>query len=403
MCTLSRRDYYDDDEYVRPRRQPPKKKKRRRRRKGGKALLFLLLVLLVAGGIFAFLSLTGTIDLSGVSKLFASPTPAPASTQPVSAGQQTNGLTYDEALAAALDDTNLPAITAADQINVEDLEVTPGLNADWTNILLLGGDARDLKTPSRTDTMIICSVNTKTGRIKLSPIMRDTAVKFTNIGENNGTRRINSAYYFGGASLAMQTVNRLLGMNIQKYVYVNFFGFQQIAHAMGGIDMDITQSEMDQINNWVKHQYWLGNKYGIDESNLVEENVLLEEFGSNIHLNGRQTLAYCRIRKIDSDFARVDRQKAVLEKLLKKAKGYSAYELSSLAILSCHHITTNMSLDEMMGLAMIVYNAENLQMDTLRLPLNNTYVQETRNDESMFYDCDWEANAAALHKFIYES
>ena len=85
--------------------------------------------------------------------------------------------------------------------------------------------------------------------MKLTSLMRDMAVEFTELGANNGTYRLNAANYFGGPELTMRTINQLLGMNIEKYVLVNFTGFTQICEALGGIEMDITQEEMEQINH----------------------------------------------------------------------------------------------------------------------------------------------------------
>ena len=386
-----RYDYYEDeDEFdARPRR--------RKKSHAGAAVLAVLLVLVIGAGAFVWLRYGDRLGLR------PAPSANAAQDAQAAAPDSIETRTYDEALEALLqDDPSLPAISASQQVNVTDLKVHEGLSDEWLNILLLGGDSRDLVTPSRTDTMMICSVNTKTGEIRLTSIMRDLAVDLSDIGENSGIRRINSAYYFGGPKLAMRTVNQLLDMNITNYVFVNFFGFQQIAHAMGGIDIDITENEKDQINYWVKHQYWLGNKYGVDESNLTEENVLLDTFGENIHLNGRQTLAYCRIRKIDSDFARSERQRNVLYKLMEKARGYSAYELTGLAVLASQYVSTNMNVNDIVALAMTVVKSDTASTKTLRLPLNGTYSQETRRDESMLYDCNWYQNAQALHRFIYE-
>ena len=384
--------YDEEDDYrERPRR-------RRKKSHAGAVVLAAMLVLVIGAAAFVYLSYGDRLGLRKASGDSAS------SAVPDGNGQDSIEMrSYDAALEALLqDDPSLPAITASQQVNVSDLKVNESLGDEWLNILLLGGDSRDLVTPSRTDTMMICSVNTKTGEIKLTSIMRDLAVDLSDIGENSGIRRINSAYYFGGAKLAMRTINQLLDMNITNYVFVNFFGFQQIAHAMGGIDIDITENEMEQINYWVKHQYWLGNKYGVDESNLTEENVLLDTFGENVHLNGRQTLAYCRIRKIDSDFARSERQRNVLYKLMEKARGYSAYELTGLAMLGSQYVSTNMNINDIVALAMTVIKSDSVGQKTLRLPLNGTYSQETRKDESMLYDCNWYQNAQALHRFIYE-
>lgn len=102
-------------------------------------------------------------------------------------------------------------------------------------------------------------------------------------------------------------------MNIEYYVMVDFTSFSIIAQKLGGIDITISEAEMNEINKNAWQQYKLAYKAGIDESELAETNELLATYGENTHLNGRQTLAFARIRKIDSDFSRAERQRDDVE------------------------------------------------------------------------------------------
>ena len=147
------------------------------------------------------------------------------------------------------EDAALDPLPEDQRVQVDDLSINTTLPEEWLNILLMGSDERTLSESSRTDTMIICSINQSTKEVKLTSIMRDTAVKYDDLGEHNGTYRINAANYFGGPEFAMKTVNECFGMNIQYYAMVNFFGFQRIAEALGGIDVDISEAEMNEINN----------------------------------------------------------------------------------------------------------------------------------------------------------
>ena len=124
------------------------------------------------------------------------------------------------------------SLSAADMAQVTDLKVNTSLPGEWLNVLLLGTDERVLNDSARTDAMMICSINRSTGEVKLSSIMRDLAIEYTDIGKYNGTYRINAANYFGGPNLAMRTVNEKFNMNIQSYVMVNFYGFQRIAEKL---------------------------------------------------------------------------------------------------------------------------------------------------------------------------
>ncbi len=293
------------------------------------------------------------------------------------------------------------SLSAEQMAQVSDLRMNTSLPEEWMNILLLGTDERTLSESARTDSMIICSINRNTGEVKLASIMRDLAIEFTDIGEWNGTYRINAANYFGGPKLAMRTINEKFGMNIQYYVMVNFFGFQKIAQRLGGVEMDITKEEMDKINIMIVQQAKAAYNEGIDESD--QENVYLETYGENTHLNGRQTLAYARIRKLTGgDAMRTERQRKVLQKLMGKLKGLDAIQLATLATEMFGQVKTNLPLDDIVKIALQVTGSGLGDIKSIHLPMNGTYKEETRKEQSMLYDCDFNANAIQLYNFIYE-
>ena len=286
-------------------------------------------------------------------------------------------------------------------VSVSDLSVNTSLSTEWKNILLLGVDQRQQDESCRSDTMIICSINSNTSEVKLTSLMRDVAVEYDDLGANSGTYRLNAANYFGGPQYTMKTINELLGMNIESYVLVNFTGFTQICEALGGIEMDITEDEMNQINRNAYGQYVIAQANGWDESNLEHTNEYLTEYGENVHLNGRQALAYARIRKIDSDWERTNRQRKVLVAMMEQMRGASATELLQAGVTLQQYVETNMTLDEIVATAERVLNSDFGEVETMVLPVTDTYVQETRNGQSMFYDVDWATNSRELQNFIY--
>lgn len=378
------------------RRPQPK----RRKKPNGRfyALIALLVVIIVA--VIAIVAITS--GRKDPTKTVVQPTQAPVVSNS-DADTQTS-TSHADSLAAMLGDQDavVEGLSADQMAVVSDLSINTSLPTDeWINILMLGSDERSLSESARTDSMIICSINKKTGEVKLSSIMRDLAVPLNDIGANSGTYRINAANYFGGERLAMKIVNQCFGMNIENYVRVNFYGFQQVAQALGGIEMDITQEEMNLINERIVEQAKFAYWYGIDESALP--NQFLETYGPNTHLDGRQTLAYARLRKLDGgDFARAERQRNVLTALMNKLKGAGAGELLAVGTSCLQHIRTNMSLDDMLAIATTVCGNGITSVESFRLPINDSYVQETRNEQSMFYDCDWARNASELYNFIYE-
>ena len=127
--------------------------------------------------------------------------------------------------------------------------------------------------------------------MKLTSILRDVAVEFDDIGQYNGTYRLNAANYFGGPQLAMKTINKCFGMNIQYYAMVDFTSFAIIAEKLGGVELTISQEEMEQINLNAKKQAKQAWKAGIDETELAATNVLLGERYKSI---GKEVKAYLR-------------------------------------------------------------------------------------------------------------
>ena len=392
------------------RRPPARKPPRRRRRGGGRAfvLLAVLAVILVAVVLLA---------LKPGSEI-PQPIVTPASTDPVVTvtlapstddGDSDATQTATEppaqytSISQMLGDTSyqVEGLAADQMVHVDDLSIKEGLSEDWLNVLLLGTDERTLQESARTDAMMICSINTRTGQVKLTSIMRDLAVEFTDIGDYNGTYRINAANYFGGPSYAMKTINRLFDMNIQYYVMINFFGFGKIAQQLGGVEVDISEAEMNKINEDIVKQFKMAYKAGVTD--FDPEQRYLEEYGENIHLNGNQTLAYARIRHLEGgDYMRTTRQQIVLKKLLEKAKKMGIIDLTVLAGQMFEQVKTNMSLEDIFTVAAIVLNNGLDDVDTLRLPIAKTYKEEVRNEEGMLYDCDFATNAVKLYNFIYE-
>lgn len=383
--------------------RPPQR--RGRRRVSGRFYIFLAIVALFAVGAGVMIGVFTNRD--GDAKVEPTPTPGNdllAATDQPDTVVVTPAAVDAGGLSALLDneDAVIQGLTREQMVSVDDLSITAGLDESWMNILLLGSDARLTDESSRTDTMIICSVNTKTGAVKLTSIMRDMAVDFDEIGEYNGTYRINAANYFGGPELAMKTVNECFGMNIQYYAMVDFTSFSIIAQKLGGIEITISQEEMEEINKNALKQAKIAYKAGIDETELLETNVWLETYGENTHLNGRQALAYARIRKIDSDFSRAERQRTVLIALLEKIKTRNMQEIMGLATTLFSYMHTNLSVDKLLSLAPTVLKADLAEVPQLRLPVNNSYAQETRNEQSMLYDADWQLNTAELYNFIYD-
>lgn len=309
----------------------------------------------------------------------------------------------DADLAAALADSDMDVegLDESQMIEVTNLDAVEGLDETWMNVLLMGSDARSLKKSSRTDTVMICSVNKKTGQVKLASIARDTEVTLKDAGKHSGNWKINAASFFGGPELLMRTINQSLNLNIRSYALVNFTSFAAIAERLGGIDIDISEAEMEHINKNTWNMACIARKYNIDPGFLTPCFVKVEQYGEKVHLNGVQALSYARIRKIDSDFSRAERQRKVLTALLDKVRGTNAQTLVSLVTSLFGYVKTNLSVNDVITVATTVLGSDLNKVDQLMLPVNGSYTMDNRGGQSGLYDINWDTNRSELHNFIY--
>ena len=294
---------------------------------------------------------------------------------------------YDDDLDYLYDDEE--PIEVNEHIEVTDLSVTQGLSDDWTNLLLLGTDARGDTKYLRTDTMIVLSVNHKTSQAKMTSIMRDIWVQ---IPGYDG-QKLNAACVYGGPELTMRMINEYFGMNIEKYVLVNMKCLVAIVDALGGVELDITPSESAAIGRLNASSVGASDGSGKYVSSGVPS-------GSQVTLDGRQVLAYSRIRKSDSDYARTGRQRTVLLAIARKLQDQGALALTGIVASLLQYVETNLSLDEILDIAAVCMSTDLDSIGEFRIPADGTY-QDGMFGNTWCIKPDFEANARALHEFIY--
>lgn len=192
---------------------------------------------------------------------------------------------------------------------------------EYRNIALFGLDTRDNSfNNSRSDSIIIVSINKKNNNVNLTSIYRDTYVDI----EGHGLDKITHAYAYGGPELALSTINRNLDLNITEFVTVNFDTVKTVVDTLGGIKLQITDAEAKQI--------------GLSS-------------GGTYNLNGEQALAYARIRKIDSDYKRTERIRTVIDASFQKLKTKSISEILDFVDIVLPHISTNISTNQIIAMA----------------------------------------------------
>ncbi|GFZ34407.1 LytR family transcriptional regulator [Clostridium zeae] len=287
--------------------------------------------------------------------------------------------------------TNLPTNIGIDSNSYS--EKNKELQDNYINILLIGVDARDPDVSSRSDSMMIATIDKKHDKIKLSSLMRDMIVDTTGHGPMDGLNqdRLNHTYAYGGAALTLKTINENFKMNIKNYVEVDFFGLEKIIDQVGGVEINVTSEELPYLNSYVK-----------EVANIEKVTpTLVTKSGLQV-LNGKQAVGYARIRYVGrSDFERTERQRAVLTKLLEKLSKMNVLQLNNAIGEMMPNVTTSMDKSEIMGLSKDVLLNKINKVEQLRIPIdghNSTvYVRNT-----YFLGWDKKENLEALHKFIYE-
>ena len=317
----------------------------------------------------------------------------------------------DEELAAAVEILDAEIDESVDPTK---LDLNKNLPGNVVNILLVGIDGRtaDMDSKNSTqhgDVQIIVSINKDEGTIKLTSVLRDLYVTIPGYKSKN---RINVAYSRGGGQLAMRTMNNLLELNIQHYVVINFYGLASIIDALGGIDIELTKAEAGAINTYINKNL---KKGGYDNQDKNYKRQALEKKNGVQHLDGIQAVMYARLRTIDNDFKRSERQRHLLELLLGKVLegGLDMNKLLGLLETCLPYAETNMSAMDMVSLAMGVLKSDILKklesgeplLQQNRIPLDETWKYYTTDGGASVVTFRTtkrqQENVEAIHQFIY--
>ena len=208
----------------------------------------------------------------------------------------------------------------------------------YRNIALLGVDTRDMNSldGSRSDAIIIVSINEQTKNVNLISVYRDSYVDV----QGHGLTKVTHAYAYGGPELALNTLNRNLDLDISEFVTVNFEIVADVVDLVGGIDIDIDKSELSQMNKYIE-----------DTSKNVGRKANKITSAGKQHLDGIQAVTYARIRKTaGGDYKRTERMRTVLTEVFEKAKKMDAGKLNELANKVLPQVQTNIGLSEVISL-----------------------------------------------------
>ena len=253
----------------------------------------------------------------------------------------------------------------------------PQKNPDIKNILVMGTDTRDVTADrGRSDSTIIVSYNKKTGSIKLTSLLRDSLVPIEGVGWN----RINTAYFYGGVGLAINTVNQLYGLDIQDFIVIDFNGTKNFIDYIGGVDITLTQEEAELYSTYTGRDISAGLT----------------------HMDSTLALTHMRNRTIGSDFGRTQRQRDTITAVIKQiASKKSLNELYDIVDYSFGLVKTNISATDLLSLAAsVLSNASSLSIESENVPFSDAYQFAWYNGMAILsYDIG--QAAVRLNNFIY--
>lgn len=279
------------------------------------------------------------------------------------------------------------------------------------NILLIGTDSRSTAelqdATGRSDTMMLVSIDTGNGTIKLVSFMRDSRVhrigksgRFTFYNRLNGA--YNGGYGGGGPGELINTINGNFKLDIQEYISIGFDGFAALIDKIGGLDVDCDQAEINFINNRITGDY-------DNEPDVVYNASTIKDAPGIIHLDGAQCLIYARNRHtgVDggdgNDFDRVNRQQEIIQLVFDKVtKEMNEQSVLALISFATGYVSTNMSIDTMTDLAKILLT-KGMTFSKATFPAPGTYhnfVDETGAETSLL-EFDIDAAATELNKLLY--
>ena len=271
--------------------------------------------------------------------------------------------------------------------NTEEATIVDGI----TNILLVGTDGEYVEKGNRSDSVMLVTIDSKNKDIKLSSIARDTYVDIPGYSKE----KLTHAYAYEGIDLLKEVFKENFDLDIDKYIAVNFVSFMDIMDELGGVEVNVEEKDIKEINKYIDACY------GYYKNKDEKEKEYIKEAGVQ-RLNGYQALAFSRIRYTDSAFARDNRHREVAQSVYKEfaQKGVDTYKKCAEIILN--NTKTNISPVEMMNLAYTVLKINDKDIEQFQFPLEEHRKGHIiSKQKGWVLEWDKEPNLEAWHKFIF--
>lgn len=376
----------NEDEYQEVEPMAGGRKSKKKNNKKAKIIIAVLLVLIFCAGGFAFWYANNALDTI-------------TETNPSTTESDWEGMEGAEEDFSSIDETEATKLASLnDMLKTWYYNGKPCSASHVLNVLLIGEDTRGnqiLDQGTRADSAIIVSVNTETKEITLTSILRDSwAYWETKPGDESTGKfgKINAAMSTGDVNAYVNCLENLMKIDIDNYVIVNFDSFESIVDAMGGVTINISSAEINEINS---HQ----KRY--NHTTITQQ---FEGTKGKQKLTGKQALAYCRIRKLDSDNKRADRQKTCLIQIFKQAKKSSNVQLLKMVNKLLPYVKTGFNKTQIVQIAKYAFTEGWLDYDTVTQNMPETNLKGGIVQEfgrQWVWKCDFPADAYNLQMRIY--
>ena len=277
------------------------------------------------------------------------------------------------------------------EIPAEDIvvnkEVEETVREGYTNVALFGIDSREgeLESGTRSDCLIVASLNNKTKEIRMVSVYRDTIL---DIGKGE-LQKCNAAYSFGGPTQAINMLNKNLDLNIQDFATVDFAAISNAIDLLGGVEIDVKEEEVKYLNKFLGETASVAGK----AANPVTQAGLQK-------LDGVQATTYARIRSTaGGDFTRTERQRTVIEKIIEKAQQSDLKTINKIIDELLPTIKTSFSAPEILSYAK--------DFAKYKIGASSVFPFDKTTDTisglgSIVIPVTLESNVSQLHQFLYD-
>lgn len=306
----------------------------------------------------------------------------------ISSTEESVDTTEEQITTAQTSETTAAQETTAVTTKQEAIELDMEGTEEIFRILLIGVDAKENNIRGRSDVMLLFDINPDTKKIVMTSLLRDIYVDIPGHASN----RLNAAYALGGAKLLTKTISQSFGIEVDKYVIINYWLVRDVVDALGGVEADISKDEIAYVNaNLTEQNHLMSNPRGTD--------ILSESSIGRVHLNGNQALAYARIRKADSDFGRTSRQREIVAAGIEKVKKLGILDINNMLNQFLPRITTNLTEKDILSLLVMAVKRKDYSIESMAIPVDGTWDYATI-DKKAVIKIDFAANAKAWYKKV---